>query len=259
MEKIKDQLATTAPQATALPPVLKLAIFLDYLQSNAMHHHVGRQTHLQISRSCATHYINFVARIIAGLSSEFVRLPDMAERSHIAEEFYTRSSFPWCWGVADGSHIRIAKPSCADYTGFYNCKHFYSLNCLFICDHNHKIRYFTNRHKGSAHDAKIFGESHLAALLEAEFNQRKPFALIGDEAFPCSQIMLPPVRDIQLANEDDPNVREKMVQYNIVHKKTRIIIEHTFGILKRRWPALLYGVRCDKLENAQVIIGIKRQ
>ncbi len=48
----------------------------------------------------------------------------------------------------------------------------------------------------------------------------------------------------------------KQAQFNRAHKKTRVLIEHLFGILKKRFPALLYALRCRKIENVQAIIGI---
>jgi hypothetical protein len=51
-------------------------------------------------------------------------------------------------------------------------------------------------------------------------------------------------------------LRVKMLAYNAALKKARILIEHAFGLLKRRFPALLYMLRPTKLENTQAIIGM---
>lgn len=117
-----------------------------------------------------------------------------------------------------------------------------------------KIRYFTCRHAGSAHDAKIFGDSSLRQTLLEDFNATQPLAIFGDEAYAAEDLMLPPVRKSQMRNAS-PEMKEKMIDFNKVHKKTRILVEHTFGILKKRFPVLLYAVRSKYLENVQALVA----
>ena len=64
--------------------------------------------------------------------------------------------------------------------------------------------------------------------------------------------MLTPIKDGR--EETDPEKR-----YNGALKKVRIGVEHAFGMLKKRFPCLLYMLRCDKMENIQSIIGIEFQ
>ena len=134
-------------------------------------------------------------------------------------------------------------------------KGYYSINLMAIVDHNTKIRYFTARHAGSSHDSKIFKESFLYAKLNQEFQSNNPMALMGDEGYACESIMIPPIRQQQIDRENDPTRRQKMANFNSSHKKTRLLVEHAFGTLKKRWPALLYKLRSTKLENVQAIIA----
>jgi hypothetical protein len=53
----------------------------------------------------------------------------------------------------------------------------------------------------------------------------------------------------------DPRKKEKSQAYNAALKKARISVEHCFGMIKKRFPALLYKLRCRKIENVQAIIG----
>ena len=126
---------------------------------------------------------------------------------------------------------------------------------MVICDHLNRVRFFSNRHAGSAHDSKIWSESFCCGKLEGEFDPQKPLCLLGDEAFACSNVLLPPVRQVQLDRQTDPVLKAKMEGYNKSHKKARIGVEHCFGILKKIWPALLYELRPHNLENTQAIIG----
>jgi hypothetical protein len=88
----------------------------------------------------------------------------------------------------------------------------------------------------------------LRVKLEEEFDRNNPKVLLGDEGFPCSNILLTPIRQERV-------LEEKQARYNLAHKSTRIAVEHTFGILKKRFPALLYPLRCHKMSNVQALIA----
>jgi hypothetical protein len=81
---------------------------------------------------------------------------------------------------------------------YCNRKHFYSINCVVICDHLKRVRFFTNRHCGSAHDSRIWEETHLKSRLATRFSPHQLQHLIGDEGFACSDTLLTIVREHQL-------------------------------------------------------------
>ncbi len=118
---------------------------------------------------------------------------------------------------------------------------------MVMVDHLKRIRHFTSRHSGSAHDARIFNESDLKAKLEQNFNPDHPKVVLGDEGYACSRVLLTPIRRDRVADQHQRN-------YNRSHKTTRVLVEHAFGMLKKRFPALLYQMRCRKLHNAQALI-----
>ena len=70
-------------------------------------------------------------------------------------------------GVIDGVHFKIMRPLTKDPIPekYFNRKNCYSLNCVMICDEERRIQWFTCRHAGSAHDSRIWEESHLKAEL----------------------------------------------------------------------------------------------
>ena len=60
--------------------------------------------------------------------------------------------------------------------------------------------------------------------------------------------MLTPIREDRITYEGEQ-------RYNRAHKKTRIYIEHAFGVLKKRFPCLLYALWSKQLENVRAIIA----
>lgn len=68
--------------------------------------------------------------------------------------------------------------------------------------------------------------------------------LLGDNGYACRRYLLTPV----LRPETDAEIR-----YDIAHKKTRVIVEQLFGVWKRRFPCLHYGLR-TKLSTSVAIV-----
>ena len=234
-----------------LTPVLKLCIFIDFLRTNSYHRVIGTQMHVRVRQSTVCRVVNEISRVVASFSHEYVKMPNEEEANEIAAHFLNKTGLPFVQGVVDGTHFRVKKPSTKKNPPperFFNRKSFYSINAMMICDHKKRIRHFTSRHVGSAHDSRIFNESFVKAKLEENFDKNNPRVLIGDEGYPCTNILLTPIRSDRVSTR-----KEK--KFNKALKKARIIIEHTFGILKKRFPALLYQLRCTKIENCQAIIA----
>ena len=159
-------------------------------------------------------------------------------------------------GIIDGVHIEIMRPFIKNPIPekFYNRKSRYSINCVMICDDQKRIRWFTCRHAGSAHDSRIWEESNMKAALARRLPQHLQY-LIGDEGFSCSDTLLTIVRNQEMEKITDPTHLAEVKAYNSSLKKARVRIEHTFGMLKKRWPTLLYKSRCRKIENVQALIA----
>jgi hypothetical protein len=199
-----------------------------------------------------------VSKTFALKFSQFVTFPSVEESHEIARSFHEEFGFPpVIAGIIDGTHIRICKPTASDPRPekFFNRKGFYSINCMCVVDHTGKFRYVTSRHCGSTHDAKAFGQSYLRANLVSRFDPKFPLALLGDEGYGCEDVLLTPVRQRQLDAERNEDLKEKMKKYNHLHRSTRVKVEHGFGIIKKRFPVLLYQIRCRKIENVQSLIS----
>ena len=257
LELTKDQLQPLKETPITLPPNIKLSALLRFLRSGSFQRCVGSDQGLRISQPAACQAINHGAEIFATMQQQYIQFPTLEERTEIAKQFSSETGFPpVICGLIDGCHLEIERPRIESPAPekFFNRKGFYSFNMMCIVDFQGKFRYFTCRHPGSCHDSKIFGESTIRGKLVQEFDARQPLALIGDEGYGCEDVLLPPVRRQQLRGSQG-DVKAKMEEYNRVHKKTRIKVEHSFGILKKRWPALLYQMRCKKLKNVQALVA----
>ena len=103
----------------------------------------------------------------------------------------------------------------------------FSLNCMALCDKKKRFRFFSCRHQGSDHDSRVLTTSSLLPALETSFNPAKPRFVFADQAYSASNVIFVPFRESQL----DSATKKK---YNLSHQKTRLCIEHSFGMIKTR-------------------------
>ena len=73
-----------------------------------------------------------------------------------------------------------------------------------------------------------------------------PFHLIGDSGYGCTPFLLTPyAAPINVPQE----------RFNVAHKKSRCVIERMFGMVKRRFPALFFGIRMQPGRACRVIMA----
>jgi len=107
------------------------------------------------------------------------------------------------------------------------------VNVQAVCDSNALITNIVARWLGATHDSRIFDNSTIAE----QFCNGSINGLLVD------YLMTP------LLNPRN----EAEVRCNDAQRRTRIVIERCFGILKRRFPCLHVGLR-TRLGNSLVII-----
>ena len=145
--------------------------------------------------------------------------------------FFMRSRLPGVIGSIDCVHIPIQSPGGDDAEIYRNRKCYFSINVQLICDTTNYISDVVARWPGSVHDSTIFDHSHIRAVLETSVNDGY---LVGDSGYPCRRYLLTPVLN-PVSNAEHA--------YNRVQTAARNCIERTNGMLKRRFPALKYGMR----------------
>lgn len=99
-----------------------------------------------------------------------------------------------------------------------------------VCDSRHKIIDVFIGFPGSVHDARVFRSSPLFNTLEEKCGENY---ILGDSAYPCLRNLLTPYKDTGALT----NVQK---QYNKKLSHCRVVIEHTFGILKQKFRQLYH-------------------
>jgi len=195
-----------------------------------------------INKATVCRIVHRVSKAIASLRSQYVKFPlPGQEQRDTMQLFYSKSKIPGIIGAIDCTHVAIQSPGNDDAEIYRNRKGYFSVNVQLVCDCTGYITDVVARWPGSVHDSTIFDNCHLRAKFET--GQIQGY-LVGDGGYACRQYLLTPVFQPVTAAETD---------YNNAHARARNCIERTNGMLKRRFPALKYGMRL-KLENTLRVI-----
>ncbi|XP_011313524.1 uncharacterized protein [Fopius arisanus] len=169
-------------------------------------------------------------------------VPSVDDFIRISKEFKTKWNFPHCIGAIDGRHVPIKKPNNSGSL-YFNYKGYYSIVLQAAVDANY--RYICIQDVGgygSQHDAATFRASQLyRALMLKKLNLPNasriensdlcmPYFLIGDGAYPLSNILMKPYRGINLSHQ------QKI--FNNSLSKARVVVENAFGQSSQKWRIL---------------------
>ncbi|XP_066588409.1 putative nuclease HARBI1 [Prorops nasuta] len=236
---VNEQLKKVNNRGLPVTPLMQLLITLRFYATSSfqvVNGDLRKYNQSTISRTVAR-----TSRILASHLGQHINFFNNAKREENKIKFHGMAGFPNVIGCIDCTHIRISNPG-KDYGEvFRNRKGWYSLNVQVVCGPNREILDLVARHPGSAHDALIFDRSGVRCRFEQGLLNG---VLLGDSGYPCRSYLLTPV----LRPVMDADVR-----YNTAHRRTRIIVEQLFGVWKRRFPCLYYGLR-TKLSTSVAII-----
>lgn len=188
----------------AIEPAERLSLTLHYLtygdsqQSNSFAYRIVRSTVAKIIRETCD-------AIWVVLHKEYLKPPNSnKEWKEIADEFQRLWSFPHCAGAIDGQHLAIQCPFNSGSL-YYNCKGFFSIVLLAVCDAHYSFTLVDIGNYGSNNDSGVLSHSTMGQALEAERlnlpsseplggwrDHPFPYFLIDDEAFALRQWMQRP-------------------------------------------------------------------
>lgn len=100
------------------------------------------------------------------------------------------------------------------------------------------------RWPGSTHDSHIFCNSQICDYLNNNHHSLEDGVLLGDSGYALKPYLMRPYNDPITANQRG---------FNRAHRKTRVIVEQTFGRWKRRFHLLHSEVRMQPEKVCQFI------
>lgn len=182
-----------------------------------------------------------VCRVLVENVSDYIIWPrdNAARREQV--EWKKLSGFPGVVGAIDGCLIPISTPSVHQKS--YVCrKKFHAIALQGVCDTKKKFIDVDIGTVGSVHDARVFTNSDLKAMIDEEKNAMFPDDghMLGDSAYPCLSYLLVPFKDYGHLSTAQKKFNKKLSQ-------SRVLIEQTFGLLVTRFRRLkfIYMKRTD--------------
>ncbi|XP_018580381.1 putative nuclease HARBI1 [Anoplophora glabripennis] len=197
-----------------------------------------------VSAATASRTVHRVSRAITALRPRYIQMPEGEEIALVRQKFYNIARFPRCIGALDCTHVKIISPGGNNAEVFRNRKQFFSLNVQAITDSNLKIRNIVTRWPGSTHDSYIFRNSNIYAALERGIYGDS--LLVGDSGYPVRPYLMTPLHETR---------NEAEALYNESQIRTRNVVERTFGVWKRRFPALAMGLRLNIGTTQAVVVA----
>ncbi|KAJ8910323.1 hypothetical protein NQ315_012329 [Exocentrus adspersus] len=241
----EDQLEYPDNRNNSLTPMNQLLLALRFYASSG--HLAQVADFMNVHESTASRVVAHVSRVLAALRPQKVKMPEPQESVRVQNEFYNIARFPKVQAIIDCTHIKNSIPcwTRGDNAEIYrNRKSFFSINVQCLTDARLKILDVVARWPGSVHDATIFANSTIRARFEA--GHFPGSVIIGDSGYGLSNYLMTP-----LANPVTPG--EQL--YNEALIRTRNSIERVFGIWKRRFPVMAYGLRLKLVTNFTIIVA----
>ncbi|KAJ8909910.1 hypothetical protein NQ315_014917 [Exocentrus adspersus] len=242
LAEIEDDLEFNNDLNNSISPMNQLLTCLRYYASAG--HLISVADAMGMHVSTTSRIIPRVSNALCRLARNYIKMPAQAEMIHVQHQFHQMASFPRVIGCLDGTHIKIQSPGGEDVEVFRNRKGYFSINTQAVCSSNLKILDLVARWPGSTHDATIFMNSRLRARFEN--NEFPNCLLLGDSGYPVKTYLLTPL--------GNPTTRVEQL-YNESHIRTRNCIERVFGVWKRRFPVLAYGLRLKLQTALQIIVA----
>lgn len=198
------------------------------------------------STPTANKIIHRVSAAIASLHTQYIKFPSTEHAIRKEQDaFYRIARFPKVIGAIDCTHVPLVSmvgDNVDERETFRNRKGYFSINVQTIINSNLEITDIVARWPGSTHDSTIWNNSFRKAQFEA--GSYGDAVLVADGGYASTPYMMTPLENPRTAAEQ---------LYNESQIRTRNPVERSYGIWKRRFPALALGLRV-KLNKALIII-----
>ena len=236
---LRNDLQPLTRRNKAIPPYLQVLIALQFYATGGFQITVGDL--IRVHQSTVCRIVKRVSVPLARKKNRFIKFPQGRNVQVAMQTFHDIAAFPQVVSSIDCTHVRISNPGGEDALRFINRKGYHSINCQMTCTADLCFTSVVARWPGSAHDSRIFRESNLCTKFE---QGQLEGLLLGDAGYPLLAFLMTPVNN---------PVTEPQRRYNRAHVLTRNTIERAFGVFKRRFAALHFGLRL-KMETVFAVI-----
>ncbi|XP_029179206.1 putative nuclease HARBI1 [Nylanderia fulva] len=246
----------TKPDNRGLPiePVIQLLICLRYYATSSFQKVNGDL--MKLPQPTISRIIFRVTMILASYLNSHVKFVThegaIQENRRLFKELgygrFGAIGLPYIDGAIDCTHIRLLSNNFGGLAEMYrNRKGYFSLNVQAIVGPRMEFLDLVPEWPGREHDSRIFQNSRIFM----RYQQRELTGMIvGDSGYPALTFLLTPFRNPQ--NEEEQ-------KYNEIQSRTRMVVERTFGVWKRRFPCLSRGlslklVTCTGVVSAYAVL-----
>lgn len=180
-------------------------------------------------------YCHRVVRALRTIGLQVVSWGDDERRKVVSDYIFDHYGFPQCLGILDGSLIRLTQmPEKAGFT-FICRKKYPAINIQAIVDHQKRFISFDLGWPGSVADVMVWKKSQVWQRRLEYFSGNSQ--VLADKGYPSSPYVLRPFTEPEV---DSQPLHEKLRRrkFNKRLSSIRIYVEHAFGMLKGRFPAL---------------------
>lgn len=201
-----------------------------------------------IHQATVSKVIKSTLRAIATLADEMISMPltpqDIQRKKQKHYEMVVPHGIPNVIGFIDCTHVKIFSVGGENAERFRCRKGFFSINVQAVGDSDLRFLDVVARWPGSAHDSNIFDNSALKAnLISGTYGNSM---LLGDGGYACTNYLLTPLTTTRSPAEK---------RYNDTQILMRNAIERAFGVLKRRFPSIFFGLQIS-LDSVLVLIVV---
>ncbi|XP_069668625.1 putative nuclease HARBI1 [Periplaneta americana] len=242
LEQIEDRLEYNTDRNNPLTPIQQLLLALRFYATGSYQLVIGDVN--GVSKSTVSRYVRKISYLLASLRPQYIKFPTGDEIPSVIQDFYNIAQFPGVIGTIDCTHIPILSPGGNMAEIYRNRKSYFSLNVQTISDSQLFIRDIVARWPGSVHDSTIFQRCGRRMLFETGRIGRG--LLLGDSGYPLKPYLMTPLLNPRTQAEQN---------YNNSHIATRNTVERQYGIWKRRFPALNFGLRTNINTAMDVIVA----
>ena len=214
-----------------LSQITRMETLLRYLADPG--HQEGVGADLGCSQTGISRVVKEVCAAVVDQRRHWIKFPstvaEYAEAEDICRQRFGRNHIPGTIGALDGCLFKILKPGVHGDVYVSGRKGYPCLNVQATCDGASRFTSVDISFPGSVHDARVYRESGLRKKLE-QLGADQPYHVLADKAYSVDPQVMPAFK----RNSRVPNA----AAFNAVHTRQRIMIEHIFGQVKRRFPGL---------------------